>query len=129
MTKTKTLDDGTEISQDNFGRIFGGGRKAELDKVRTIKIGDMQYPFTIRNLADLQAVIDLAISENLRLETENDQLKDRIARLTTLAPVQSSALPVGPRKRGRPRKRPLPETPVSAKPRVRVQATSYRSAA
>ncbi|QIG75669.1 hypothetical protein EVC20_098 [Rhizobium phage RHph_Y2_17_1] len=129
----KTLNDGTEIAQETFGSIFGGGLKKALDQPRKIKIDGQDFHFTIRDMKPLQAVIDQLVRENFaarseadRLMEENASLKGRLRQLDREIKIASGKRPVG-----RPRKY-LPEEAqnvVSIKPRVRVQANSFRSAA
>jgi hypothetical protein len=115
----KTLDNGEQISEDSFGRLFGGGLKKAMDTPRKLKIDGQDFYFTIRNMELLQQVIDALVAENL-------EMRAQLYGVSGSAPTAH----VVKRKRGRPRNNPLPPAPVAtSKPRVRVQANSFRSAA
>lgn len=132
MTTMKTLNDGSEISQDAFGSIFGGGLKKALDTQRKLKIGGEDFFFTIREMALLQKVIDQLVTESAtarseanRLMEENASLKARVRFLERQDKLSRGKRPVG-----RPRKTETDDTNVvSMKPKVRVQAGSHRMAA
>lgn len=112
--KTKVLNDGTEISQDAFGAIFGGGLKKALHVNRKLKVDGQDFVFTIATLDKVQELIDTLLKENQRLETRVKMYEE--------AKIGAFGLPQPARKRGRPRKNPVPVTPVE-KPRHRVKAT------
>jgi hypothetical protein len=114
----KKLDDGTEISQESFGRLFGGGLKKALDTQRKIKIAGEDFYFTIRDMALLQKIVNELVDENVTARKEVD-------RLTYLLRQAARDKP----KRGRPRKHIQSDPVAPEKPRYRVQANSYRIAA
>lgn len=115
--KTKILDDGTEISQDAFGAIFGGGMKKALNTRRKLMIAGQAFYFSIAELDKLQELINV-------FQAENEQLRARITELE-LASIGPFGLPLR-RPRGRPRKNPIEVAPVTpVKPRIRVKANSH----
>ncbi len=110
--KMKVLNDGTEIPQDAFGAIFGGGLKKALHVKRKLKVDGQDFIFTIADMQPLQELVDTLVAENLRLQKQLDLYAD--------AKIGAFGLPVVKRPRGRPRKHPLPVTQAE-KPRYRVK--------
>jgi hypothetical protein len=120
--KMKILDDGTEIPQRVFGQLFGGGQAKARKVVRRLKVRDQVIGFTIEDMSPLSDLIEGTFQENERLMSEVETLRARIQELERMQ-VGAFGLPVR-RKRGRPRKHPLPAPQATSKPRVRVKAYS-----
>jgi hypothetical protein len=133
MTAMKTLDDGTVIPQATFGTIFGGGLKKALDIKRRLKIDGENFFFTIRDMSLLQTVVDGFVDENRLVRLANEEMTSEIDQLRARVRYLERKDGVVKRPRGRPRKNPIvtedPTNVVPMKPRVRVPAGSYRSAA
>jgi hypothetical protein len=138
---TQSADDSVATNQPDaeFWKAFGAGQRKANNKERKLKVDGVDLVFTIATLEKVQQFIDAAVAENLRLNDELDETKRQLDEVEGRSLSEEKWPPrqrtdgalVVKRRRGRPRKNPLPKEDLvlPAKPRYRVPANSFRSAA